>query len=265
MPAHDDDRLTSDVGGDVRAALRELIDAGDHLPRSREDALTLALEHAHVGVPGSWDRRGPREGRSSVVISQDFLERLGEAHRFNLSAKSSETEGRLMRSGDETMSLLAKIQTIRTAALKILDQQKSLALLLGRLGVGLVFLSTGWGKVHNIAKVTEFFTELHIPAPGFHAVLVGYSELLCGAALVLGVLTRLATVPLIVSMIVAILTAKRGDIHGVLDLVGFEEFTYLVLLVMIAILGPGNWAVDRVLARLTVAPLKMGRAIPAAQ
>ena len=40
-------------------------------------------------------------------------------------------------------------------------------------------------------------------------------------------------------MIVAILTAKRPDIHGLFDLVGFDEFTYLFVLVMIAILGPG--------------------------
>ena len=97
--------------------------------------------------------------------------------------------------------------------------------------------------------MTEFFTSLHIPAPGLNAVVVGWSELLCGAALVLGLFTRLATFPLIVSMIVAILTAKRGDIHGFFDLVAFEEFTYLVVLTMIAILGPGSVSVDHVLAR----------------
>lgn len=147
------------------------------------------------------------------------------------------------------MAAIDTVKKLRKTALALLDKQKPLALLLGRLGVGLVFLSTGWGKVHNVEKVTQFFTELGIPAPGFHAVLVGWSELLCGGALVLGLLTRLATIPLIVSMIVAILTAKRADIHGFFDLVAFEEFTYLVLLVMIAILGPGNWAVDRYLAK----------------
>lgn len=147
------------------------------------------------------------------------------------------------------MASLDIVKTYRKKALDILAGLKPLALLLGRLGVGLVFLSTGWGKVNNLDKVTQFFTELHIPAPGFHAVLVGYSELLCGAALVIGLLTRLATIPLIVSMIVAILTAKLADLHGLFDLVGFEEFTYLVVLVMIAILGPGPWAADRILAK----------------
>jgi putative oxidoreductase len=102
--------------------------------------------------------------------------------------------------------------------------------------------------VHNIPKVTAFFEQLGIPAPGFHAVLVGYSELLCGAALVVGLFTRLATIPLIASMTVALLTAKRGDIHGVFDLVGQDEFTYWVVLVMIAVLGPGKVALDHPIA-----------------
>jgi putative oxidoreductase len=80
-------------------------------------------------------------------------------------------------------------------------------------------------------------------------VLVGYSELVCGSLLVLGLLTRLSTVPLIVSMIVAILTAKRGELHGLFDLVGFDEFTYLCVLVMLAIIGPGRVAVDRWVVR----------------
>ena len=65
----------------------------------------------------------------------------------------------------------------------------------------------------------------------------------------IGLCTRLATVPLIVSMIVAILTAKLGDIHGVFDLVGADEFTYLCLLVVIAAVGPGSASIDHGIAR----------------
>jgi putative oxidoreductase len=146
-------------------------------------------------------------------------------------------------------AIIDRSLAIRAKALASLERLRGVALLLGRLAVGLVFLSTGWGKVHNVAKVTEYFTSLHIPAPGLNAVVVGWSELLCGAALVLGVLTRLAVIPLVVSMIVAILTARRDAIHGFFDLVAFEEFTYLMVLTMIAILGPGSIAIDHLLAR----------------
>ena len=141
------------------------------------------------------------------------------------------------------------LESLRRRGRELSERVQWLAPMLGRLAVGLVFMSTGWGKVHNLAKVTGFFQELGIPAPAFNAVLVGYSELICGTLLVIGLLTRLATIPLVVSMVVAILTAKRADIHGLFDLVGFDEFTYLCVLVMIAVLGAGAVSLDRALAR----------------
>lgn len=145
--------------------------------------------------------------------------------------------------------LVTSSLALRARALGVLTKLEPAALLLGRLAVGLLFISTGWGKVHDIPKVVKFFESLGIPAPGFQAVLVSWSELLCGSAIVVGLLTRFATVPLVVSMTVALLTAKSGDIHGILDLVGQDEFTYLVLLVMIAVLGPGKYAIDHFLAK----------------
>jgi len=144
---------------------------------------------------------------------------------------------------------MGRVESLRARALEVLSRLHGLAPLLGRLAVGLVFMSTGWGKVHNVEKVTAFFTTLGIPAPHFQAVLVGYSELLCGTGLVVGLLTRLATIPLMVSMIVAIITAKWPDIHGLFDLVACDEFTYLVVLAMVAILGPGPIALDFLLVR----------------
>ena len=136
-----------------------------------------------------------------------------------------------------------------TLALRQLDRARWVAPLVGRLSVGLLFLSTGWGKVHSLDKVTAFFVKLGIPAPGLNAVVVGYSELICGALLIVGLFTRLATLPLLVSMVVAILTAKLPDIHGLFDLVGADEFTYLCVLVMLLIMGPGLLSLDEVLLR----------------
>jgi putative oxidoreductase len=141
------------------------------------------------------------------------------------------------------------IEKLRARAMRELDRLQWIAPLIGRFAVGMLFLSTGWGKVHSLDKVTAFFTSLGIPAPGFHATLVGYSELICGALLVIGLLTRFATVPLIISMIVAILTAKRDQLHGIFDLVGFDEFTYLAVLVMLVLIGPGLVSVDHLVAR----------------
>src|SRR3974377_1876527 len=101
------------------------------------------------------------------------------------------------------------------SALKGLDPA---ALLTARLTVGVLFVSTGWGKVHNLAKVTSFFAELGIPMPGLNATVASYTELLCGSLLVIGLASRLASLPLVVTMIVAILTAKRAEGAGLADL-----------------------------------------------
>jgi putative oxidoreductase len=122
-------------------------------------------------------------------------------------------------------------------------------LLVARLTVGVLFASTGWGKVHNLSKVASFFAELGIPMPGLNATVASYAELVCGSLLVIGLASRLASLPLVVTMIVAILTAKRAEVHGLADLFGLVEWTYIALLLVIAALGPGVVSADAAIAR----------------
>jgi putative oxidoreductase len=139
------------------------------------------------------------------------------------------------------------VSRARTRLLALADRLSFLGPTLARLTLGVVFIGTGWGKLHGLDKVTDFFTELGIPAPGFNAVLASSAELICGALLLVGLLSRLASIPLIVTMIVAILTAKHADLHGLGDLLGFEEWTYIVLAAWIAVAGPGPFSLDHLL------------------
>ena len=66
-------------------------------------------------------------------------------------------------------------------ARKTADKVAFLGPTLARLTVGLVFIGTGWGKLHSIPDVTEFFTTLGIPLPGFHARLVAGVEFFGGS------------------------------------------------------------------------------------
>jgi putative oxidoreductase len=120
---------------------------------------------------------------------------------------------------------------------------------LARLTVGVVFVGTGWGKLHDLDKITSYFTDLHIPAPAFQARLVALTELCGGVAMLLGLGARLFALPLAVTMIVAILTAKRADIDGLTALFGFEEWSYLVLFIWIALGGAGPLSLDHLVAR----------------
>jgi putative oxidoreductase len=124
-----------------------------------------------------------------------------------------------------------------------------LPLLLLRLCLAAVFIPSGWGKLHDLAKVTAFFTELGIPWPHLNAAVVAVSELGCGALLLIGALSRLAAIPLVVSMTIAIVTARRGDIHGFADLFALDELIYMALAVAILVLGPGAVSMDRLIAR----------------
>jgi putative oxidoreductase len=144
------------------------------------------------------------------------------------------------------MSLLSRAQT---TSLSFANRLSFLGPTLARLTLGVVFIGTGWGKLHSLEKVTEFFTELGIPAPGFNAVLASSAEFICGLLLLVGLLSRLAAIPLIVIMIVAIFTAKSDNLHGVSDLLGFEEWTYIVLASWIAVAGPGPLSLDHLLQR----------------
>ena len=102
--------------------------------------------------------------------------------------------------------------------------------LAARVTVGAMFVSTGWGKLHHLDRVIEFFQSLGIPAAEYQAPFVAATELSCGLLLVAGLATRFAAVPLIVTMLVALPTALWPDLEGVIDLFGKEEFLFIVLL-----------------------------------
>lgn len=147
------------------------------------------------------------------------------------------------------MQISNKVHQLHRRALHGVQRLQLLAPLLARFTVGIAFAETGWGKVHNLERVTQFFAELGIPAPAFQATFVSWVELVGGVLLLLGLATRLAAVPLACTMIVALLTARAEDIGTVGDLVGAIEFTYLALLAWLALAGGGAASVDRLIAR----------------
>jgi putative oxidoreductase len=125
---------------------------------------------------------------------------------------------------------------------------------IARLTVGLVFFQSGWGKLHDLETVTNFFTELGIPNPAFQARLASSAEFVCGGLLLLGLATRFAVVPLIVTMCVAIRTALWANVDGIGSLVGLLEFSYIALLVWLGTDGPGPLSLDRLIGRIAQRP-----------
>lgn len=116
--------------------------------------------------------------------------------------------------------------------------------ILTRITVGWVFLEAGWGKWKHLPKVVEFFQELQIPLAHIQAPFVAGVEVICGALLLLGLFTRLASIPLVFVMLVALLTAKREEIGSFSDLFGVADYLYIVLLLWLIVEGAGRGSLD---------------------
>src|SRR5579864_2223739 len=132
-----------------------------------------------------------------------------------------------------------------------------LAPLFARITVGWVFLWSGWGKLQGLPQVTENFVGWGIPLPHLLAPFVSGVEFFGGLFLLAGLLTRISAGALGITMIVAIRSAKWGDVDSLETLLGFDEFEYLALFLWLAIAGPGAVSLDHLLTR------RFGRAPPA--
>jgi putative oxidoreductase len=141
---------------------------------------------------------------------------------------------------------------------KILRTNAPDAVLLIRLMVGLVFLSEGIQKFLFPDDVgVGRFTRIGLPAPEFTAYFVAVFEIVCGSLIALGLLTRLAVVPTITIMLVAIATTKIPILmnDGFWKMAHDSRTDYSMLLGSIFLLcvGAGRLSLDAWLWKRTTA------------
>jgi len=129
----------------------------------------------------------------------------------------------------------------------------SKAVLLIRILVGWVFLSEGIQKfLFPGALGVGRFVKIGIPWPEVMAPFVGVVEIVCGALLLIGLITRLASIPLLIDIMVAIATTKTP----MLPKSGFwatmhearTDFCMLLGLIFLLLVGAGAWSLDAWLA-----------------
>jgi putative oxidoreductase len=114
------------------------------------------------------------------------------------------------------------------------------AMLLLRLGAGILMMNHGYDKlVHFGSRHNSFMNFLGIGST-FSLTLVIFAEFFCSLFLILGLFTRLATIPLIVAMSVALFKAHNAEIFGK----GEVATLYLTCYVVLLLLGPGKVSVD---------------------
>lgn len=137
--------------------------------------------------------------------------------------------------------------------IKVGNSLQSPFLLVLRLYWGWQFFLTGKGKLMNLQKTTEFFSSLNIPMPGLNAAMAGTVEMVGGLLLLIGLASRLTAIPLIVTMIVAYLTADLEAFKSFFSepdkFFAAAPFLHLFACVIVLIFGPGKFSVDHFLAR----------------
>jgi putative oxidoreductase len=147
------------------------------------------------------------------------------------------------------------VLSLRSRLVTLAQKLAPLAPALIRLTVGVVFVQTGWAHVtHMPETIAAFRDDFGVPFPELNAHVASYTELVGGLAVLLGLGARLAALPLAFTMLVAIATAKRGELSGFnfdgfTTLLGFSEWSYLVMFLVIAIAGPGPLSLDAVIER----------------
>ncbi len=146
-------------------------------------------------------------------------------------------------------TVLDSMLAIRRLVHAIADRLQWLPPTLARFTVGWIFLWSGWGKLHDLDRVIEFFGSLGIPHPELQAPFSSATEFLCGGLMLAGLFTRIASVPLIITMLVAIVTAQRENVGSLGDVFGLAEYLYITLLIWLGVTGPGPLSLDYVLVR----------------
>jgi putative oxidoreductase len=122
-----------------------------------------------------------------------------------------------------------------------------------RLFWGWQFVQAGWGKLMHLERTAGFFQSLGIPAPHFSAIMAGGTECFGGCLLLLGLYARLASVPLIVTMLVAYATAEKDALAAITSdpdkFTAAAPFLFLGTAIIVLAFGPGIFSVDRLLKR----------------
>jgi putative oxidoreductase len=150
-------------------------------------------------------------------------------------------------------SLIVKLRALTLAIGRLLTW---LPPLLARLGLGFMFIEAGLPKVRDPEKFVPFFAPLGIPSPEHMVPFVGGTEVVCGALLIAGLATRVASVPLLVTMVVALITAHGPEAgwagvplrDAISHAVQQDVFAIGVVMLFLFVHGPGPLSLDRLLA-----------------
>jgi len=138
--------------------------------------------------------------------------------------------------------------TTMTTSPKCCSSTRDIGLLVLRVGVAILFIMHGYGKLFGHAPGMEMFTGMvtgmGFPLPTAFAYLAALSEFVGGIALLLGVFTCTAGTLTAITMFVAFAFAHKFDLNA-----GGAAFSLLVSSIALALLGPGKYSVKAMMGK----------------
>jgi putative oxidoreductase len=150
-------------------------------------------------------------------------------------------------------SVVLPIRKLYAWAVRAASTLQSPFLLFVRVYWGVQLAQNGWGKLHNLAHVTEFFASLNLPAPGLTATFVASVEFVGSILLVIGLFSRFVGLVLAIDMAMAYIMADREALFSIFSDPGkfyvADPYTFLFAALLILIFGPGKFALDTYLLR----------------
>ena len=150
-------------------------------------------------------------------------------------------------------TVVLQIRKLYAWAVRISSAFQSPFLLFVRIYWGAQLAQNGWGKLHNLAHVTEFFSTLGLPAPGPTAAFVSTIEFLGGILLAVGLFSRFVGLVLTIDMTMAYIIGDREALLSIFSdpdkFTAAAPYTILFAALLILIFGPGKYALDTYLLR----------------
>jgi putative oxidoreductase len=139
---------------------------------------------------------------------------------------------------------------VQRFSLRGLDRYRNLGLLVARGIPGVIFLYHGYQKFDGgLGGVGDFLRQLDFPIPDVLAYVLTFGELIGGALLILGLLTRLVSLAFIVEMLITTFYVKMGKLDVGLIAEGGAgselDLALLAAMAAVAVFGPGSLSVDR--------------------
>ena len=164
--------------------------------------------------------------------------------------------------------LISKVLQLHSQFFNLVSYLQSPFLLVIRLYWGWQLAQSGWGKLHHLSNVGEYFATLGLPMPAQMAVFIASVEFFGGIFLALGLASRITGLVLTVNLTMAYVIGDREALFSFFSdpdkFTAAAPFVFLVVALIVLIFGAGRISADGAITFLSgSAQVKQGNSVPA--